>query len=542
MQHKIGWEEVVVGSCSSTEATSILTADVTGPFADLDLSCSSPRESAFIAWLNRCEQPCTGAATIKCAAQPCDLPAYFAAASDGGPCSSATSVASIVKRDDSAFAATPRGGAKAAGLPAALLHLPSDPHSFEWEMRATGARAGPAAAAAKNGASSGGPAASFGGGARSFALSTGPIAGLRLGPLLGRGSYGHVYRGVYRGEAAAVKVVDNSHVLARDADGEPLEVSLARGLSHPNVMGALACGYGDATYCGPSRAAFSSGSSQPVCWMVFELCDMGTLAAAVDKGWFKEGSDPSGPADLRQVAGTAREICDGMAYLHGRGVLHGDLCGKNVMLQSTGADGGDADSTGSTISAISTRPPTFRAKVGDFGLSRRLVPPSQCLMVIGDSYGTVTHAAPEVMENRDATQASDVYSFGVMLHEMITGRRAWAGLSQSAVVVQVSLLRRGLEVPAGLPAALDSLLQACLSRDPSARPTFAEAAQQLSAWLDEQPEPRPPAAEPATGSRAPLGGRWARLWGAVSARAARGASGGKASKSKASHANECHLP
>ena len=29
---------------------------------------------------------------------------------------------------------------------------------------------------------------------------------LRLGPLLGRGSYGRVYRGVYRGQPIAVKV------------------------------------------------------------------------------------------------------------------------------------------------------------------------------------------------------------------------------------------------------------------------------------------------------------------------------------------------
>jgi hypothetical protein len=68
---------------------------------------------------------------------------------------------------------------------------------------------------------------------------------------------------------------------------------------------------------------------------------------------------------------------------------------------------------------------------------------------------------------------------------MLTGTRAWAGLSHAAVVLQVSVLGRELEVPAGLPPALDALLRSALSRDPSARPTFAAAADALAAWLQD---------------------------------------------------------
>jgi hypothetical protein len=70
-----------------------------------------------------------------------------------------------------------------------------------------------------------------------------------------------------------------------------------------------------------------------------------------------------------------------------------------------------------------------------------------------------------------------------MLQEMLTGTRAWAGLSHTAVVLQVSALGRSLEVPAGLPPALDDLARGCLARDPAARPTFAEAAGKLAGWL-----------------------------------------------------------
>ncbi len=214
----------------------------------------------------------------------------------------------------------------------------------------------------------------------------------------------------------------------------------------------------------------------------------------------------------------------------------------------------------------------FSVKVGDFGLCRRLAPVGSDdggaaspatpgspggsdgrLRVNSDSYGTVTHVAPETlvegvltqvgdwkrvgwwlylagwvaihhtnrkthtthhhtptkhthqthppntptkhthqthMPNTHAKhtrnpQASDVYSFGVMLQEMLTGSRAWAGLSHSAIILQVSLLNRSLAVPDGLPAPLEQLLRSCLSRDPAGRPSFRAAAEALAAWLQE---------------------------------------------------------
>eukprot|EP00775_Hariotina_reticulata_P014620 gene14620-14756_t len=172
----------------------------------------------------------------------------------------------------------------------------------------------------------------------------------------------------------------------------------------------------------------------------------------------------SGAANLRTIGLTALEIAVAMKHLHDKGVMHGDLCGGNVMLCSSDSN-----------------PHGFAAKVGDFGLVRihnstpaDLHPVDQRLQ--NNAYGTITHMPPEVLRDGGAafTPAADVYAWGVLLWEMLTGSRAWAGLAAPAVVCQVAVLGRGLAIPPKLPPLLQALLQRALSPDPQQRPNFAE--------------------------------------------------------------------
>ena len=47
----------------------------------------------------------------------------------------------------------------------------------------------------------------------------------------------------------------------------------------------------------------------------------------MDKGWFRERPTVDAPPSLPIILTTACEIASAMAFLHGQGIIHGDLTG-----------------------------------------------------------------------------------------------------------------------------------------------------------------------------------------------------------------------
>ncbi|KAK9916182.1 hypothetical protein WJX75_009766 [Coccomyxa subellipsoidea] len=295
-----------------------------------------------------------------------------------------------------------------------------------------------------------------------------PFEGLRLGPQLGKGSYGKVYRGTWQGKRVAVKVVDDAEKVQMQ-DGKPMEAALTEGLTHPAICRLYAHALrSHSRTSSDAWARENNGGREPdEIWLLLEYCDKGSVQEAVDKGWFRMKPTIDAQPNMSVILSTAAEIADAMHFLHSKGVMHGDLTGGNVLLSSS-----------------TDNRHKFCAKVADFGLARDLGVVSR---VETRTYGTLTHMAPEVLSADMVSKTTDVYSFGVILWEMYNGQRAWAGLNTAQVIHAVAIDNQSLEAPEGTPRGYADLMRACMNRDPEARPIFAEvrdAIARLRAELD----------------------------------------------------------
>ncbi|KAL4434067.1 hypothetical protein ABPG75_000508 [Micractinium tetrahymenae] len=284
------------------------------------------------------------------------------------------------------------------------------------------------------------------------------LAGLEMGPLVGSGSFGRVYRGQWRDGVVAVKVIDCTHTSqlgsSDAAEAALAEAELSKSLRHPCIVEtfeyAMLTGAGSA----PTRTL----------WMVQQMCNHGTLIEAADRGWLRKMRSLTAPPDMRVVLRTLREVADGMAFLHSNDVLHCDLTGNNVLLEAV--EPSAEDDRG------------FRARVGDFGLAR-----SVAGALTTATFGTCSHMAPELMSDGLLSKAADVWSFGVLCWEMYSGVRAYVGHRMPHIVFLVTSGRGVLKLPDGAPAGYDALMRSCLNVDHTQRPSFSELVRTIDGLL-----------------------------------------------------------
>ena len=251
--------------------------------------------------------------------------------------------------------------------------------------------------------------------------------------VLGTGGMGEVYkaRDLRLDRFVAVKVITS----ARDLDPESRarfdrEARSLAALSHPNIC-----------------QIFHYGDANGTPFLVMEYLEGETLA---------ERLKDRGTLTLDEVLRYGAQLASALEVAHRAGIVHRDLKPDNIMLTPAGL------------------------KLLDLGVAKRVVsasepPPSATtratLTALGVISGTLTYMAPEQMEGKSADARSDIFSFGAVLYEMATGRRAFHGNSQAAIIASIMTGQppRASSINAAVPAGLDALLEKCLEKNPTNR-------------------------------------------------------------------------
>lgn len=268
------------------------------------------------------------------------------------------------------------------------------------------------------------------------------IKDIQFGGLLGSGSFGRVYRGVWRqNKTVAVKLALLPTTLANDINANKL---LA--LEHPSLAKVL-----DIKKCSVDN---ESGTS--LMCVITEYCNHGKLSDAFDRGWLwtEDGFAPQ--PNLRYILRTAAEIASSLKYLHSQSVVHGRLNGHNVLLTSSSKDGRG-----------------FQALLSDYGWTPTH-PSSAATTVDTTKLRSVAHAAPESLKWDMSTIATDVYAFGVILWEMYCGVRAWGGWAPADIIALVNTGYGQLPWPDTAPDDYKEIVEQCMMFQPNKRPTMNE--------------------------------------------------------------------
>jgi Tol biopolymer transport system component len=252
---------------------------------------------------------------------------------------------------------------------------------------------------------------------------------------VGAGAMGAVYkaRDTRLDRFVAIKVLSGDLSSSPDArERFEREARTVSQLSHPHIC-----------------ALYDVGREGDVEYLVMELLEGETLGARLSRG----------AVPMAQALRYGIEIADALQAAHRSGIVHRDLKPANVMLTKSGV------------------------KLLDFGLAKAAAPlmsgsgdaetamGAAQISQVGTIAGTLQYMSPEQLEGRPVDARSDIFALGAVLHEMVTGKKAFS--ANSPIALASAILHQQppalASVQPATPSVLDRLVRICLAKDPDDR-------------------------------------------------------------------------
>jgi serine/threonine protein kinase len=250
----------------------------------------------------------------------------------------------------------------------------------------------------------------------------------KLGPKLGGGGMGVVYRATYAktGQVVALKLLPAElSVKPRLVARFERELAILKKLKHPNIV-----------------PCFGGGKLGEQQFMAMELVEGGSLAAVMKK---------RGRIPWEEVITIGVQICSALEHAHEHGIIHRDLKPSNLLITKDG-----------------------KLKLADFGIARDN--DMTALTAAGRTVGTFAYMAPEQIKGGpDVTHKADLYALGCVLYELLTGTPPFAGENAGELLMQ-HMEKKPVRVTTlvlDCPVWLDILISQLLEKDPEKRPRDA---------------------------------------------------------------------
>src|SRR5713226_1061706 len=251
---------------------------------------------------------------------------------------------------------------------------------------------------------------------------------------LGAGGMGEVYRArdTRLDREVAIKVLPE--FVSSDPDRLrrfEQEARAAAALNHPNIL-----------------VVHQMGTYEGMPYLVSELMEGDTLRESFRRG----------PVPLRRAIDRGVQIAHGLAAAHDKGIIHRDLKPENLFVTRDG-----------------------RVKILDFGLAKL----TQVEAATGDGatvtvqkrtdpghvLGTVGYMSPEQVRGQAADHRSDIFALGAVLHELLTGKRAFQKPT-SADTMSAILNEEPpsiSQLAPDTPLSLQRVVHRCLEKNPEQR-------------------------------------------------------------------------
>ncbi|HEU4536384.1 MAG TPA: serine/threonine-protein kinase, partial [Polyangiaceae bacterium] len=190
------------------------------------------------------------------------------------------------------------------------------------------------------------------------------------------------------------------------------------------------------------------------------------------------GLEPAAALALAQALGEV------LAYLHGRGLVHGDLRPEHVLLSPRG-----------------------EAKLIEFGSARAVGEAAAAAEEAAD-FGPPHDLAPEQLLGEPPDPRSDLFSLGVLSFQALTGARPFDAADPRGVTRRIrhDAPARLTSIAPAVPPSLERVVERCLEKNPDDRfPSAAALLEELAFVRHDLPAPADASALVQALARAGLG-------------------------------------